>query len=122
MSTGQSFSRRALARRRNRVSIDRGERGQVALPMLLLTLSVVVAASGTIFLLGRVLVDRSAAQAAADAAALAAAADGPEAAAAIALSNGAQLVRVTESGTAVVVEVTLGWGSARARAGRIGPP
>lgn len=90
--------------------------------MLLLTLSVVVVASGMVFVLGRVLVDRSAAQAAADAAALAAAADGVEAAMAIARSNGAHLVQVTETGSEVTVEVTLGWGSARARAGRIGPP
>ncbi len=114
MTTGPNIPRRARALRR--------DRGQVALPMVLLTLSVVVVASGTLFVLGRVLVDRSAAQAAADAAALAAAADGPDAAAAIARSNGADLVRVTESASEVVVEVTLGWGSARARAGRVGPP
>lgn len=114
MTTGPNTPRRVGALRR--------DRGQVALPMLLLTLSVVVVASGAVFVLGRVLVDRSAAQAAADAAALAAAAEGPEAAAAIARSNGAKLVRLTDSGSEVIVEVTRGWGSARARAGRVGPP
>jgi uncharacterized membrane protein len=90
--------------------------------MLLLTLSVVVLATGAVFVLGRVLVDRSAAQAAADAAALAAAAEGPAAAAAIAHSNGAELVELTESGSEVVVEVRRGWGSARATADRVGGP
>ncbi len=114
MTTGPNPPGRAGALRR--------DRGQVALPMLLLTLCVVVVASGAVFVLGRVLVDRAAAQAAADAAALAAAADGPEAAVAIARSNGAHLVRLTESGSQVTVEVTLGWGSARALADRVAPP
>lgn len=96
------------------------DRGQVALPMLLLTLSVVVIATGVVFVMGRVLLDRSAAQAAADAAALAGAAEGVEAAEAIARSNGATVVLVRWEGSEVVVEVTRGWASARARAGRSG--
>lgn len=96
------------------------ERGQVALPMLLLTLSVVVVATGLVFVLGRVLVDRAAAQAAADAAALAGAADGRAAARAIARSNGVTVVSLRRDATDVVIEVTRGWASARARAGRNG--
>ena len=96
------------------------DQGQVALPMLLLTLSVVIIATGVVFVLGRVLVDRSAAQAAADAAALAGAAEGEDAARAIARSNGAVVVSLRQDGTEVVVEVTRGWASARARAGRKG--
>ncbi len=114
MTTGPHSPRRGVVPHR--------DRGQVALPLVLLTLSVVVVATGVVFVLGRVLVDRAAAQAAADAAALAGAADGPEAAEAMARSNGAQLVRLTESGSEMVVEVTLGWGSARARAERVAPP
>ena len=98
------------------------DRGQVALPMVLLTLSVVIVATGVLFVLGRVLVDRSAAQAAADAAALAGAAEGADAARAIAESNGATLISVRWEGTEVVVEVDRGWASARARAGRTGDP
>ena len=114
MMTGPSVPRRGVVLHR--------DRGQVALPMLLLTLSVVVVATGVVFVLGRVLVDRAAAQAAADAAALAGAAGGRDAAAAIARSNGARLVRITESGSEVMIEVTLGWASAGARADRVVPP
>ena len=96
------------------------DRGQVALPMLLMTLSVVVVATGVVLVMGRVLLDRSVAQAAADAAALAGAAEGVEAAEAIALSNGATVASVRWEGSEVVVEVTRGWASARARAGPIG--
>ena len=85
--------------------------------MLLLTLSVVVIATGVVFVMGRVLLDRSAAQAAADAAALAGAAEGVDAARAIARSNGATVVAVRREGSHVVIEVTLGWASAWARAG-----
>lgn len=114
MPTSRSIPRRAEPLRR--------DRGQVALPMVLLTLSVVIVAIGVVFVLGRVLVDRSAAQAAADAAALAGVAEGDGAARAIARSNGATVISIHREGTDVVVEVTRGWAAARARAGQRGDP
>jgi hypothetical protein len=93
------------------------EAGQI-LPLVALLM--VAAGAGALLLgrLGGAAVQRARAQTAADAAALAGALDGREAAASVALDNGARLVRFEARGAQAFVRVEVGAAGATARARR----
>jgi hypothetical protein len=92
------------------------ERGS-ALPLVVLTLTLVSVAALVLAAVTGTVVDRARAQAAADAAALAAVVEGPQAAAELAAANGAELVTARVADGVAVVEVRVGRVVARARAG-----
>jgi hypothetical protein len=91
------------------------ERGQ-AVPLLVLLVTVVAAALVALGAMGRLLIDRASAHAAADAAALAAVHGGRSEADAIARANHGVLVAFREGNGWVEVRVRVGRASASARA------
>src|SRR5687768_9752706 len=93
------------------------DRGQ-AVPIVLGLMAVAVVAALALLPLVEAAQQRTAARNAADAAALAGAAEGEDAARAVAVANGAELVRWRVHGLDVWVEVTVGDARAAAKAHR----